>query len=460
VSQEHTNRRRETIVAQRWRVAVALTAALQVVASCREDPADARAHGRPVYSDADSPPSVPAVLEDARERPASQHGGVDGGANPNAAPLDAAGSTSAARASENARPDASSESPTVGPCWTRLPSADAPSARASHAAVWTGQRMVIWGGLSAAPTKTPASGGAQYDPSGARWFSMSSADVPARAQLLAGWSGLQVLVWGGGDQEGHTAQGQRGARYEPAADAWSAMALDGAPVGRTNSSSIWTGEEFLVWGGVTRQLPGRSYLSDGGRYAPATNTWRSLATAEEPSARFNHSAIWTGSEMIIWGGQGTPDAERTGGAYDPRTDRWTRKLSSPSSISSFERHTAVWTGREMIVWRGSGAAYDPGADRWRELSGLNAPSARTHHTAIWTGTHMIVFGGRSEDGLKLSDGGLYDPAADAWTPLATCGAPTPRSGHTAVWTGVAMIVWGGLGPTSALEDGAIYTPQH
>ena len=33
------------------------------------------------------------------------------------------------------------------------------------------------------------------------------------------------------------------------------------------------------------------------------DTWTSTNTTNAPSARTGHTAVWTGSEMIVWGGQ-------------------------------------------------------------------------------------------------------------------------------------------------------------
>ena len=53
---------------------------------------------------------------------------------------------------------------------------------------------------------------------------------------------------------------------------------------------------MIVWAGYNG-----SYFNDGGRYNPAANTWTALAP-RAPAARNYHTAVWTGSEMIIWGG--------------------------------------------------------------------------------------------------------------------------------------------------------------
>src|SRR5581483_8766560 len=40
----------------------------------------------------------------------------------------------------------------------------------------------------------------------------------------------------------------------------------------------------------------------GGRYTPGTDSWMATSTTNAPFARANHSAVWTGSEIIAWGG--------------------------------------------------------------------------------------------------------------------------------------------------------------
>ena len=45
-----------------------------------------------------------------------------------------------------------------------------------------------------------------------------------------------------------------------------------------------------------------SYLNTGGRYNPSTDSWTATSTTNAPAARYDHTAVWTGSEMIVWGG--------------------------------------------------------------------------------------------------------------------------------------------------------------
>ena len=68
--------------------------------------------------------------------------------------------------------------------------------------------------------------------------------------------------------------------------------------------------------------------SHGQRYNPANNTWTEMNTTNAPAARMRHSAVWTGSRMIVWGGDTGGDPRypagiySNGGAYDPVTDTW------------------------------------------------------------------------------------------------------------------------------------------
>ena len=55
---------------------------------------------------------------------------------------------------------------------------------------------------------------------------------------------------------------------------------------------------MIVWGGGDDS----GYFNTGGRYNPSTNSWTATSTTNAPSARYAHTAVWTGSEMIVWGG--------------------------------------------------------------------------------------------------------------------------------------------------------------
>jgi hypothetical protein len=126
---------------------------------------------------------------------------------------------------------------------------------------------------------------------------------------------------------------------------WTATSTINAPTGRYSHTAVWTGSEMIVWGGVG------DGMNTGGRYNPSTDSWTATSTTNAPSARYDTTAVWTGSEMIVWGGliENPPSTTNTGGRYNPSTDSWTA-TSTTNAPSARYVHTAVWTGSEMIVW--------------------------------------------------------------------------------------------------------------
>ena len=234
-------------------------------------------------------------------------------------------------------------------------------------------------------------------------------------------------------------------------DTWTATTTSNALSGRYYHTAVWTGSEMIIWGG--------SDGNAGRRYNPSTDSWTATTTINAPTGRYEHTAVWTGSEMIVWGGRGLV-VGNDGGRYNPATNSWTATSTTNAPSERFS-HTAVWTGSEMIVWGGelpsgpafnTGGKYNPRTDRWTATSTTGAPAARRSHTAIWSGSEMIVWGGYN--GRYLNTGGRYNPSTDTWTATTTSHAPSGRSNHTAVWTGSEMIVWGRAGNT-----GGRYNPS-
>ena len=121
------------------------------------------------------------------------------------------------------------------------------------------------------------------------------------------------MDWKRNDRLGR--DGQRldsGGRYNPSTDTWIATSTTNAPDARNAHTAVWTGSQMIVWGGVATS----SIFSTGGRYNPGTNSWTATSTTNAPAARFSHTAVWTGSEMIAWGGtDGGLNYLDTGGRY-------------------------------------------------------------------------------------------------------------------------------------------------
>jgi N-acetylneuraminic acid mutarotase len=334
--------------------------------------------------------------------------------------------------------------------WTRVRTTNTPDGRYRHTAVWTGSEMVVWGGDLNSTYETNT--GAQYDPALDAWTPTTTVNAPqGREAHTAVWTGKEMIVWGGWYSDGESIFVlNTGGRYNPASDTWIPTTLTNAPNPARWHTAVWTGSEMIVWGGEAVGVNGLGPANTGGRYNPKTDSWVATGTTNAPAARIDHTAVWTGSEMIVWGG-GPYTATNTGGRYNPLTDGWT--ATSTTGTSARSAHSAIWTGNEMIVWGGyngsidvnTGARYNPGTDTWTATSTVNGPDGRATQAAVWTGNEMIVWGGyNTQEDRFFNNGGRYNPGTDSWTATTTSNSPKEAEYPTAVWTGSQMIVFGGL----------------
>ena len=347
--------------------------------------------------------------------------------------------------------------------WQATTQTGAPLGRGEHTAVWTGTSMIVWGGVALGVGATNT--GARYVPGSDLWLPTATANAPSeRYDHRAVWTGTEMIVWGGGNYL------NTGGRYDPTTNSWQATSTVNAPQGRTHFTMVWTGSEALVWGGEgassqPNQAPPK--LNTGARYNPASDSWQAISQVGAPDVRFLHSAVWTGTEMIVWGGANDRvESLATGGRYNPTTDTWL-PLSTSNAPRKRAMHTAVWTGSRMITFGGfdggliltAGDNYDPATDTWSNQTDEQAPLPRFGHTAVWNGAEMVVWGGFTYGFATFNTGARYNPVSDSWAATDTTSAATPfaRLGHTALWTGQTMIVWGGYLPQGGTDTGGKYT---
>ena len=191
----------------------------------------------------------------------------------------------------------------------------------------------------------------------------------------------------------------------------------------------------------------------GSSESGSAEPWRMLPSAPiEIDAGL--TSVWTGEEMLVSGLTAAPDGSLLGAvevaaAYDPETNGW-RRLGAPPKTESSCRRSAVWTGTEMLVWGCGPTAFNPQADRWRRLPAapIGAPGL-----AVWTGRELIGWGGGC-CGDATADGAAYDPAGNTWRRLA----PSPLAGSQSplgAWTGRELILFvSGLDPDGRPIEGA------
>lgn len=374
-------------------------------------------------------------------------------------PMDSSSSSSGSSSGEMPVP------PPMKVVWSETSMTDAPSARHSHTAVWTGSKMIIWGGSTEGVPLVTNTGGI-YDPTTNSWKATSLTGAPApRLGHNAVWTGSKMLVWGG---FGTTDLEAAGGAYDPETDTWAPMSTTSQPALRLNSSMTWSGSKLLVWGGRV----GTKAVATGGIYDPATDAWTETNAAGAPSPRYFHQAERSGTRMLIWGGSDTSDWTNSGAFFDPSggpTGAWTN--TSPSTEAR-DRHTLAFTGKSFVAWGGwnggptlnTGGIFDPEANTWIKTSTVGAPTPRIYHAGIWAGGHVFVWGGCGEELCTstniAADGGQFvaDSKGGTWYPIDKQSALAARYAATIVYTGDGVIIWGGrLDPETRTNTGA-FTP--
>ncbi len=251
------------------------------------------------------------------------------------------------------------------------------------------------------------------------------------------WTGTKALVWGGLDCVMGTNQAlQRGWMLDPFLGTVesvsgnyhmvpaSKVAMDEAtvPGPRAGGMAFWAGYEMIVFGGT---CPQANCYTQGARFDPALNIWTTMSTLGAPSAASSQVGVWTGQEMLVFGTQAN-----TSGRWHQASNTWT-SLSLPNF--TLAARTAVWTGTEMIVWDGAqGASYDPTTDTWQPIASQDVPVSTSEVRAVWTGSEMIV--------VHRYGGAHYDPTNDSWLAINSAYRIRSSSGRKVIWTGTELFV--------------------
>ena len=105
---------------------------------------------------------------------------------------------------------------------------------------------------------------------------------------------------------------------------------------------------MIVWGGFNG-----AYLNTGARYNPSMDSWTATSTTNAPQGRYEHTAVWSGSEMIVWGGFFRGDPLNNGGKYNPGTDSWTATSTTGAPAGRGLHYVSLdQQGDDHLGWMG------------------------------------------------------------------------------------------------------------
>lgn len=193
--------------------------------------------------------------------------------------------------------------------WTPISTEGAPDWLPVNRAVWSGAEILVW-----------ARGGSyRYNPRTDTWGRLSAARAPSgRINTSVVWTGDELIQWGGLLVRDGPCFND-GGRYDPMSDTWVAMSTGGALSQRFFPRTFWIRSELWIWGGSC----GPGFPTDGAAYLPATDSWRPLPAeftrplAGSPSTIPSAGIVWTGEEFIYWGGRNSTGFQGTGARYRP-----------------------------------------------------------------------------------------------------------------------------------------------
>jgi len=74
---------------------------------------------------------------------------------------------------------------------------------------------------------------------------------------------------------------------------------------------------MVVFGGLLSDPPtwDTTWFADGGEYDPTTNTWTPIGWCDPPRA--GYAAVWTGSRMLLYGGDNDTPTWLRGRRFTP-----------------------------------------------------------------------------------------------------------------------------------------------
>jgi hypothetical protein len=373
--------------------------------------------------------------------------------------------------------------------WTAMSTAGAPShvtSQVTYAPVhyWTGKRLIVWGGL---PTSVFYGEGmsvataSMFDPTANAWLPMNRSGEPLAREVPAQlWTGSRLLVWGGIAQtsDGTWVNHNDGALFDPVANRWTAMTSAGAPAARDPLDQVvWTGSRFVVWGGVqyggAPNAPTGPGLPNGGIYDPASDSWTTIATAGAP-AGYIASLAWTGKKVLVLAkidGSSTPgQVIIDGAALDPATNTWSA-MASPGAalaqnildpIAERASYPISWAGGRLVVIAVRPATattassafvllYDPDANSWTTASFPSMPDNGRWQQVEVVGDRILFVGpGLNVNGHASTVMTFFAPATGTWTPLPQI---DNRSRPAVVESASHVLAWGGADIFPDLDAG-------
>jgi hypothetical protein len=135
--------------------------------------------------------------------------------------------------------------------WTPIPALAGGAIAPEAASAWTGSELIIWSATTSQDGLRIRNNASAYNPRSRRWRTLPPAPITPRRLAAAVWAGDRLLVWGGIRQLPGLkfAYPDDGAAYDPRSNRWRPLAKAPVP-GRAWPLTVWTGDRAIFIGGM------------------------------------------------------------------------------------------------------------------------------------------------------------------------------------------------------------------
>jgi hypothetical protein len=197
--------------------------------------------------------------------------------------------------------------------WTPASTNNQPPELFNPTTGWTGTEFYVYGGFESGGNGDTDDAWA-YDVALNQWRDLPKGPS-RRSGALGAWDGSFFVAWGGRRENGTMVSDGR--RFDPSAGgsgSWTNMTSTGQPSAR-RASHRQAGWAARVSGGNLLILGGLGSLSsdvkqDGVIYNSTTNSFSAVPAWPSGEQRLWANGVWTGAEFVLWGGlhNGLPTA--------------------------------------------------------------------------------------------------------------------------------------------------------
>ena len=327
--------------------------------------------------------------------------------------------------------------------------------------VWTGSKLIVWGGSDHDNMSIAYNTGAVYDVAGNSWTTTTTTSAPsARSYHSAVWTGAKMVIFGGCNGASCGTKLNDAFEYDPGTNSWAATTTTSLPVVRSSQTAVWTGSKMIVWGGATTSAVA---VNSGGAYSPQFQTYTT------GSGNFTVPTGVTSVIVEVWGaggGGGAGGLQTSPGAAGGGGGGYTRKTLTVSAGQTIayvvgaggagnllcensaagttgDPSSATYSGTTYTANGGVGGESNGGGGTGLAGTGGSASNGDENRTG---GTGSIKSQGRGGGGGSSASSGSNGTNAPTASTSTTAGGTPPQGGG-----------FGGSG-TRTTDAGAGVTP--